>query len=88
MYGFGQHRIFSIIHDGNLICKLTHKNCHLDLYHRDVKCHMTLNIIFCVAILDFQTSKGPMLANEKGIHFYFDFNKESRMGVFIAHNSC
>jgi hypothetical protein len=29
-------------------CILIHKKCHLEIYHNDVKYHMTLNIIFNV----------------------------------------
>ena len=38
----------SIIHDN--ICSVIHKKCHPKSYHSDIKCHMTLNITFSVAI--------------------------------------
>jgi hypothetical protein len=36
----------SIIH--NNICSFSHKECHPEGYHSDLKYHMTLNIVFSV----------------------------------------
>jgi hypothetical protein len=50
------------------------------------------NVIISGAILDFQTSKGPTLAMEKMSIIYYVLNKErereSKMGVLVAHNIC
>ena len=43
---FGQWMNSSIIPDD--ICELIHKKCHPKSYHIDIKCHMTLNIMFSV----------------------------------------
>jgi hypothetical protein len=48
-YGFGHKINFTTIH-GN-ICKLICRKSHLKSYHSDIKYHMTLNIIFSVALL-------------------------------------
>ena len=38
----------SIIHDN--ICSLGRKKCHPKSYHSDIEYHMTLNVIFSVAL--------------------------------------
>ena len=47
-WGYSQWINSLIIHDS--ILKLIHKNCHPKSYHSDIKCHMTLNIMFNVEL--------------------------------------
>ena len=49
-WGFGQWMNSSITHDN--LCQLIHKKCHPKSYHSDMKCHMTLDIVFRVVLRD------------------------------------